>query len=39
MSSVLMSRKSDGILFANADNPLHAVTVDDQKMNDYAKKT
>lgn len=38
MSSVLMSRKRGGILFAEADNLLHAVDVDDQKMNDYTKE-
>ncbi len=38
MSSVLMSRKRGGILFAEADNLLHAVDVDNQKMNDYTKE-
>ena len=37
MSSVLMSRKRGGILFAEADNLLHVVDVDNQKMNDYIK--
>ena len=33
-----MSSKRGGILFVEADNLLHAVDVDNQKMNDYTKE-